>query len=42
MDVTAVDGELVEHSKEQFFWAFQILSAAVWARFLKLRVIQEV
>jgi len=37
MDTTAVDGELVEYSKEHLFWAFQFLSAAVWARFLQLK-----
>jgi len=41
MDTTAVGPELVEHSKEQLFWAFQFLSAAVWARFLKLQRIVE-
>jgi len=32
---------LMEYSKEQLFWAFQILSAAVRARFLKLKRIAE-
>jgi len=41
MDTTAVGGELVEYSKEQLFWAFQFLSAAVWARFSKRKRIVE-
>jgi len=41
MDTTAVYGELVEYSKEQSLWAFLFLSAAVWARFLKLKRIVE-
>jgi len=34
MDTTAVGSELVEYSKEELFWVFQFLSAAVWTRFL--------
>jgi len=41
MDTTAVGGELVEYSKEQLFWVFQFLSAAVWTRFLKLKRVVE-
>jgi len=41
MDTTAVGGGLVEYSKEQLFWAFQFLSAAVWTRVLKLKRIVE-
>jgi len=41
MDTAAVGGELMEHSEEQLFWAFQFLTAAVWARFLKLKRIES-
>jgi len=36
-----VGGKLVEYSKEELFWVFQFLSAAVWTRFLKLKRIVE-
>jgi len=29
MDTTAAGGELVEYNKEQLFWGFQFVSAAV-------------
>ena len=41
MITTAVGDEFVEYSKEQLFWAFQFLSAAVWTRFLKRKRIVE-
>jgi len=41
MDTTAVGGELVEYSKEQLFWAFQFLSAAVCSCLLKLKRIES-
>jgi len=41
MVTSAVGGELVVYSKEQLFWAFQLLSAAVWTGSLKLKRIVE-
>jgi len=36
-----VGGELVEESKEQLFWVFRVLSAVLWAGFLKLNLVVE-